>query len=79
MHDALSVEKLGIPAAAVITDRFVQTARLIAEFNGMQDYPFVVIAHPIADNDDETIRAKAAAAVRQCVELLTRRAAGPAV
>ena len=59
MHDALSSEKLGIPAAAVITDRFTQTARAMAELNGMPGYPFAVIAHPIADNADAELRAKA--------------------
>jgi hypothetical protein len=57
----------------VITDRFVVTARAIAELNGMPDYPFAVIAHPIANNGDAELRAKAEQAVDQIVAILTRR------
>lgn len=57
-----------------MTDRFVATARAIAELNGMPDYPFAVIAHPIANNADAELRAKAETAVAQCVAILTRRA-----
>ena len=73
MHDALSAEKLGIPAAAVITAPFVPTARLIAQYNGMPGYQFAVIAHPIANNDDATIRAKAEDALAQCITILIDR------
>jgi len=39
----MSAEKLGIPAVAVITDRFEASARAMAEANGLPDYPFAVI------------------------------------
>ena len=70
----MSAEKLGIPAVAVITDRFEVSARAMAEANGRADYPFAVIAHPIAGNSGEELRAKAEVAVAQIVPLLTRRA-----
>ncbi len=70
MHDAVSAEKAGITATAIITDRFVQTAQAMAEVSGMPGYPFVVIAHPIANNDDDVIRAKAQEAVQQCLTIL---------
>ena len=73
MHDAISIEQLGVPTACVITDGFVQTARVTAEFAGVPGYPLVVIAHPISDNTDEQLRAKAEAIVRQAVEVLLRR------
>jgi len=69
----MSAERLGIPAAAVITDRFEVSARAMAEANGRPDYPFAVIAHPIAGNSDEELRVKAEVAVAQLVPLLTRR------
>ena len=74
MHDALAAEQRGIPAVAVMTDRFVPTARAVAELNGIPDYPYVVIAHPIANNSDEELRAKAEAAIARVVALLTERA-----
>jgi hypothetical protein len=62
-----------VPAVAVITDRFVPSARAMAELNGIADYPFAVIAHPIADNGDDALRAKAEQVLAQLVPLLTER------
>jgi len=56
-----------------MTDRFVETARLMAEVCGVPGYPFATIAHPISSNDDNTLRAKAEHAVRQCVAILCDR------
>jgi hypothetical protein len=71
----VEAERLGIPAVGIMTDRFVVTARLVGQLNGLPDYPFAVIVHPIANNDDDALRAKARAAVDQIVPMLTRRAA----
>ena len=73
MLDAVLAEKTGIPAAAIITDRFRQTAQAIAATYGMNGYGFAVIAHPISHNNDAELRAKAGAAVQQCAALLTER------
>jgi hypothetical protein len=70
LHDAISAEKAGIPATAIITDRFVQTARVMAQVSGMPGYPFAVIPHPISNNSDAVLQAKAEDAVRQCVAIL---------
>lgn len=56
-----------------MTDRFVATAKAVAGVNGLKDYPFAVIAHPIANNDDMALRGKARIAVDAIVPLLTRR------
>jgi alkanesulfonate monooxygenase SsuD/methylene tetrahydromethanopterin reductase-like flavin-dependent oxidoreductase (luciferase family) len=45
----------------------------MAEANGLADYPFAVIAHPVAGNTDDELRAKAELAVRLLVPLLTQR------
>jgi len=73
MHDAIAAERRGIPAVAVMTDRFEPTARAVAELNGLPDYPYVVIEHPIANNTDEVLRAKAEAVIGRIIELLTQR------
>jgi hypothetical protein len=72
----MSAEKLGIPAVAIITDRFDDSARAMAEANGRPHYPFAVIAHPIAGNRDEELRDKAERAVAVLVPLLTGRSSG---
>jgi len=73
MHDAIAAERRGIPAVAVMTDRFVPTARAVAELNGVPDYPYVVIPHPIANDGSEELRAKMDAVVDRIVTLLTQR------
>ena len=73
MHDAIEAERLGIPAVAVITDRFVRSAQLVGELNGLPGYPFAVIGHPVANDNDAALRLKAEAAVREIVHLLTAR------
>ena len=77
MHDALAAERKGIPAVAIMTERFEQSARAVAELNGLPAYPFVVIAHPIAGDTDDELRAKAEVAVRGLVPLLTQRERHP--
>jgi hypothetical protein len=60
-----------VPAVAIITDRFTETVRAIAAAHGMPGYRFVVIPHPIASNDDETLREKAETAEPGVVASLT--------
>ena len=45
----------------------------MGQLNGLPGYPFAVIAHPVANNDDATLRSKAQAVVRDIVPLLTAR------
>jgi hypothetical protein len=73
MHDAIAAERRGIPAVAVMTDRFEATARAVAELNGLPAYPYAVIEHPIANNTDEVLRAKAEAVIGRVIALLTQR------
>jgi hypothetical protein len=74
LHDAISAERLGIPAVAVMTDRFERSAQVVAQVNGLPGYPFAVIAHPVANDSDAALRAKAEIAVNRIVPLLTERA-----
>ena len=57
-----------------MTDRFVRSAEVMGELNGLPGYPFAVIGHPIANNSDEVLRQKAEVAAARVVELLTQRA-----
>jgi hypothetical protein len=45
----------------------------MADVSGMPGYPVVVLAHPLANNDDATLRVKAQEAVQQCLHLLQAR------
>jgi hypothetical protein len=70
LHDAITVEKAGVAATAIITDRFAPTARAMARVWGMPEFPFAIIGHPIANNGEATLRMKAAEAARQCAAIL---------
>jgi len=56
-----------------MTERFERSARVVAQVNGLPDYPFAIIGHPIANDSDAALRLKAEAAVERIVPLLTTR------
>ena len=56
-----------------MTDRFTATADAMARAAGIPAFPYAVIPHPISNNDDAVLRAKAREAVAQCVFILTTR------
>jgi hypothetical protein len=73
----VSAENAGITATAIITDRFVQTAQVMAQVSGRPGFPFAVIPHPISNNDDTVLRTKAEAAIQQCVAILLQTTSLP--
>jgi hypothetical protein len=73
LHDGVTAERLGIPAMAVMTTRFVSAAELMARVLGFPFYRFAVIAHPISSASDGALRDMAAAAVVQAHDLLLDR------
>jgi len=70
VHDAISAERLGIPAVGVMTNRFLPTARTMATFLGFADYPVVSIEHPISNNTEAENHQHAEEVLRQSVRLL---------
>ena len=54
------------------------SAELVGELNGLPGYPFAVIGHPVANDDDAALRLKAQAAVKRIVPLLLERGAAVA-
>ena len=57
----------------MITERFIRSAEVVGEVNGLPGYPFVVIGHPVANDDDAALRRKAEGAVKTIVALLLER------
>ena len=79
MHDAVTAERLGVPAIAVMTERFVSAAALMSRVCGMEDYQFAVIPHPVSSASDADLRAMAGMTIGQIRRLLLRpEAAGTA-
>jgi hypothetical protein len=72
LHDAVTAERLGIPAMAVMTTRFVSAAELMARVLGFVGYGFAVIPHPISSAGDAGLLRAAEAAAVQVTALLVR-------
>ena len=57
MHDGISFEKKGVPAAVICTEPFVTSAVAMSKIGGIPDFPFVVVPHPLGSlNQDELIK-----------------------
>src|SRR5215470_11666936 len=48
IRDAVALEKLGVPSAAIITTEFVRETQLTRQALGMPDFEPVVIDHPVS-------------------------------
>ena len=66
----MTAERLGVPAMAVMTERFVSAAELMARVLGMPGYPFVVISHPVSSATGDDLRAKARTTIEEVRRLL---------
>lgn len=66
----MAAERLGLPALAVMTERFVSAAELMGRVLGMPGYRFAVIAHPISSAGDGALREMVARAMAQGREIL---------
>jgi hypothetical protein len=45
----------------------------VSDLNGLKGYPFAIIEHPVANNDDGVLKQKAQAAMREIVPMLLAR------
>jgi hypothetical protein len=57
--DGILFEKNGVPAAAIVTDLFVETGKGMAETWGLPDYKFLTMPHPIANLAEEELDVRA--------------------
>tara|TARA_Y100000588_G_scaffold102999_1_gene112119 strand:- start:4718 stop:4939 length:222 start_codon:yes stop_codon:yes gene_type:complete len=56
VHDGISFEKKGVPAAVICTEPFVTSAVAMSKMGGIPDYPFVVVPHPLGSLNQEELR-----------------------
>jgi len=70
LHDSIAAERQGVPAIAVMTERFMSAAELMCRVAGMSDYKFVVIGHPISSASDGALAQYARTTVEQARRLL---------
>ena len=73
MHDAISLEKKGVPTVAVISDAFVGNAKTVAKLSGIPDYPYLVLPHPVSSLDEDGIQKLVTAYFARILELLLTR------
>ncbi|MEQ9124505.1 MAG: hypothetical protein RIM80_18280 [Alphaproteobacteria bacterium] len=59
MHDAVSLDRLGVPAVGIMTANFVTAAELMARTLGAEGYPFAIIDHPISSASDAALAEQA--------------------
>jgi len=72
VHDSTRLEDEGIPTVPVATEEFRQAARVQAAALGRTDMEAVFVAHPIQDQTDDELHARADAVVEELVNHLTK-------
>ena len=65
VHDAVRLERRGVPTAVVGTEPFIDEALEQARVLGMPDYRMVLIEHPVQIATTEELQRRAAAAKTQ--------------
>jgi len=71
LHDTLKLESSGIPSVPVATTVFMTAARAQAAALGRPGFDAVYVPHPIQDQTQAEIEAKADAVVAELVARLT--------
>lgn len=75
MHDGITLEQQGLPAATIITDVFVNTAKAYTRLMGVPDFPYLICQHPITNVGPEELEARARQLAPEVVKLLQERTA----
>jgi hypothetical protein len=70
LHDGITFERLGIPSAVVITEPFIPAAQVITELDGLPDYGYVAIPHPVTSLSIEQLTERAREAAREVEAIL---------
>jgi hypothetical protein len=71
MHDAIEIERHGVPASIVSTDLFEPTARQLAVLQGVPDFPLVLIPHPLGRCSPDELKLKAERVLDDIIGSLT--------
>lgn len=70
MHDAIELEKRGIPTVAIHTTVFMNSADAHARAFGLADYTSLAIEHPVNGRPADEVRRKTDAIVEDVVRIL---------
>jgi hypothetical protein len=70
--DGIVFEKVGIPAASIVTDVFEGTGHAMAQSWGVPEYKFLSMPHPIANLTEAELDVRASAIAPEIVRLLLK-------
>jgi hypothetical protein len=70
--DGIVFEKVGIPAASIVTDVFQATGHAMAQAWGVPEYKFLAMPHPIANLSEAELEARARAIAGEVAQLLLK-------
>jgi hypothetical protein len=70
--DGIVFEKVGIPAASIVTDVFEGTGHAMAQSWGVPEYKFLSMPHPIANLTDAELDVRARTIAPAIVQLLLK-------
>lgn len=73
MLDGILLERRGVPAAPICTDRFIPNGQAIAEAHGAPGYPFALVPHPLASASPAELAQEAKRVLPEVLRLLLRR------
>jgi hypothetical protein len=68
--DGILFEKVGLPAASIVTDAFEATGRAMAQSWGVPEYKFLAMPHPIANLTEAQLDQRAREIAPEVVKLL---------
>jgi hypothetical protein len=65
MHDAIELEKKGIPSTVLVTKPFDTQAKAMTTILGLPGFRYTIIDHPMGSLNDEQIMGRARQAIDQ--------------
>jgi hypothetical protein len=68
--DGILFEKVGMPAASIVTDVFEATGHAMAQAWGVPEYKFLAMPHPIANLTEAQLDQRAREIAPEVVKLL---------
>ena len=75
MLDSILLQQHGVPSAPVVTTVFEGSVRALAKAHGYEEFPAIVIKHPVAYVSEAELEERAREVVRQAIMVLLKDAA----
>ena len=72
MRDGIAIAKLGIPAVALVTEKFWPQGDFVANSLGMPDAPRLRLPHPVAGTGEANLEKTAQAVAPSILRALSR-------